>query len=408
MIKLLVVVPFYKPAYVYGGPVRSVSALCEGLSKIGNEITVFTTKANGSRNLDVPECTPVCIDGVNTVYFPWRSFPLLFHSLALGRACAREMGNFDLAYVVSCWGYPFIPACRAARVSHVPYVVSPRNAFDRRTWKGKYLKKSMYHLLFERAHLQKATAIHYTTQQEALASRWLRLDSNAIIVPNPVDLSEFESLPERGAFRQRWGIGENVRIALYMGRVEPDKGLDIAVRSVALAQSCRRSVVFIIAGPEEDGHDSLLRALASDLGIKDRVLFTGMLSKEDRLSAFRDADAFVPTSSAENFSMATVEAMAAGIPVVITNTIGIAPDVLKSGAGLVCPPDPRAIGDALVHILKSQELGCRMGSAGRGLSRQAYAPDVVARQWLKKFGPLGRNAVGHSRFGRQEGTDIKS
>jgi glycosyltransferase involved in cell wall biosynthesis len=388
MLRLLVVVVFYKPAYVYGGPVRSISALCEALSRLGCAVTVFTTNANGGSKLDVDTRTPCTVDGVRVFYHPLERGPFLFHSPALRQACVEQIRAFDLVYIVSCWGYPFIPAARAAAAALIPYVISPRTAFMRAAWQGKFLKKAIYHFLMERSAINRAAVIHYTSQIEADQSRWMRLKSRAVIVPNPVDLSEFAALPERGSFRERHGIAADEKVLLYLGRVEPRKGLDLAIRAFGRIASSGRRARFAMAGPEEDAHVRELQELAMSVGAGDRVMFTGMLAGAARLAAFRDADLFVLTSLAENFGMAVVEAMASGLPVVVTDTVGVAPEVAAHGAGLVVAREEHAVAAAMERMLSSEELRRMSGEAGKRLAQTAYAPDAVARLWLERFGPL--------------------
>jgi glycosyltransferase involved in cell wall biosynthesis len=199
-----------------------------------------------------------------------------------------------------------------------------------------------------------------------------------------------EGLPPRGLLRLRFGIGTTEEIILFMGRVDPDKRIDVVVRALGQVVEQHKKARFVIAGPDEDAHVSFLKDLASDLGLTNRLIFTGMLSGRDRLAAFRDADVFVLTSRAENFALSVVEAMAAGLPVVVSDTVGVAQDVAKHGSGIVVPLDRTAVGTALQKLLANPELRLQMGRAGQALARSAYSPDAVASLWLHHFGPLAR------------------
>lgn len=387
-IRILFVVPYYKPAYIYGGPVRSIPALCEGLSRLGCAVTVFTTNANGDSELDVDTRIPCLMNGVKVCYFPLKKSPFLFYSPALKQACVEQIRAFDLVYIFSCWTYPFIPATRAAVKAGIPFVISPRTAFMRATWQGKFLKKITYHLLFERSLINRASALHYTSQLEIEQSRWLRLRGKPVVVPNPVDISEFAVLPRRGSFRERHGIAADEKVLLFLGRVEPRKGLDLAIRAFGRIASSCGPARFVIVGPEEDAHVRELKDVADSLGVAGRVTFTGMLAGPERLAVFRDADLFVLTSLGENFAMSVVEAMAAGLPVLVTDMVGVAPDVAAHGAGLVVPRGEQAVASAIERLLSSEELRRTCGEAGKRLAQTAYAPDAIARLWLDQFGPL--------------------
>jgi len=385
--KILFVVSFYKPAYSYGGIVRSVPALCEALVRLGCDVVVFTTNAGGAASLDVTPGKEYVLNGVNVTYFSQKRSRFLYYAPELGRACYRRAKEFDLVYVVSTWGYPLLPACKAALIAKVPYVVSPRTSFMRDTWTNKYWKKMLYHRIFERRLLERAAALHYTSKVEVEHSAWLGLNARPLVVRNPVDLGEFSELPPRGHFRRQWGFAETDMIILYLGRVEPRKRIDLAIRSFCKVVQQHACLRFVIVGPEEDGYIDELKTLCASLGVSDRIIFTGMLAGQQRLSVYRDADIFILTSLCENFAVSVVEAMASALPVVITDTVGVVDDVLETSAGIAVRLDEMDVATALERLASSKQMRIDMGEAGREFANRAYLPEVVARDWLAMFKP---------------------
>lgn len=386
-LRFLFVSPYYKPAHVYGGPARSIPILCESLAGLGAGVTVFTTNANGSENLAVPCGAAQDVGGVQVHYFE-RDLPgNYFYSSQLRQACRDRIRRpgFDLVYVASNWGYPFLPACRAAHRAGVPYVVSPRASFKHNTWNGKLLKKMGYHLLFERFFIQRASRLHYTTLLEAGDSRWLRLKPQEMIVPNPLDLREFEHLPERGRFREHHDIPKDRRMILILGRIDPDKGLDLALQALSRIVPRFTDVTLVIAGPEEDGQIRSLQALARELKLNDHVLFPGLLNSSQRLEALADADLFLSPSRSENFGLSIVEAMACGLPVVVSDQVGVADIIVKEEAGLVVPLDPAHMADAVLQILDGPSLGRQLGERALQVVSENFASEAVARHLLHEF-----------------------
>jgi glycosyltransferase involved in cell wall biosynthesis len=381
---LLFVTPFYKPAYIYGGPARSIPALAEGLVELGVEVTVYTTNANGKQDFVIAE-HPADVDGVSVFYFN-RDIPgTYFYSRQLGQACSNNLHRFDMIYVVSNWGYALLPACRAAQSMDKPCVISPRTSFMQVTWKGKHLKKWIYHNLMERPFINKSSAIHYTTRFEQSESAWLGLQPESFIVPNPVDMQEFKSLPVRGIFRNIYRILPDEKIILYLGRIEARKGLNVTLMAFARSMSAYSGVRLILAGPDEDNHSKELRDLASQLGITDQVLFTGYLNPPQRLNAYADADIFILTSRSENFGVAVVEAMACGLPVIVSDQVGLAEVIQQEKAGLVTPLDPNKISAALITLLQDSQLCQQIGRRGRRVAHEQFAPKAVARKMLEEF-----------------------
>ena len=382
---LLFVTPFYKPAYTYGGPTRSIPALAEGLASLGVEVTVYTTNANGKQNLPLDAGKPSYLDGVEVVYFN-RDIPgSYFYTRQLGIACHRNANIFDAIYVASNWAYPLIPACKSAGNAKRPYIITPRTSFMQKTWKGKFLKKWVYHYGIERRLINRAAAVHYTSDLECHESTWLNLRPSSFIVPNPVDIREFAHLPQRGTFREAHHISLGEKIILYLGRIEARKGLDLTLSAFAQIASDFPTSRLVLAGPDEDNYSVTLRELAAQLGIAERVQFTGYLNSHQRLEAYADSDIFILSSRSENFGMAVVEAMACGLPVIVSDLVGLAPVIKNDSAGLVTPLTPDDITAAIRALLQDEQLCKQFGYKGIQVAYERFAPKAVAQQMLQAF-----------------------
>jgi len=375
---ILCVTPFYKPAYVYGGPTRSVPVLCEALAALGNSVTVYTTDANGPANLQIDTTRPHLLNGVTVYYFRRHGASRYFYSPELEDACRRRIGSYDLMYVIGNWTYPLLAACRSARAWGAPFVIAPRTSFMIGTWKHGLVKKLVYHLLLERRLINSASALHYTSQLEATQSRWLRLTAPAFLVPNPVELGEFCSMPTRGAFRCAFGIPADAEVALYLGRLDRRKGIDLTLASFARCLRARPSAYLVLAGPDEDGYSRILAEAATAAGVASHVVLTGYLDPRTRLGALSDADVFILTSYSENFGMAVVEALAAGLPVIVSDQVGIADEIDADGAGLVVPLDQAVVADKLASLLASPEERKQFAKRGPTFVAKRYAPMAVA------------------------------
>lgn len=126
MMRLIVVTPYYRPAYVYGGPTRSIASLYEALAKVGEEAEVLTTDANGTGRLSVPLAEPVQVEGVTVWYFPLALNGSFFYSPALAATCRKRMGDFDLAVLGGLWAHAMALAATACRRARIPLPVPLR------------------------------------------------------------------------------------------------------------------------------------------------------------------------------------------------------------------------------------------------------------------------------------------
>ena len=188
-LRLLHVVPTYLPALRYGGPIRSVHALCRALAAQGHEADVFTTNVDGPADSDVPLGRPVDLEGVKVTYFPSPILRRLYWSPAMRRALLARIADYDLVHVHAIYLWPTWTAARAARAHGVPYVVSPRGMLvpELIRRKSRWVKEAWIGLI-ERPNLEHAAAIHTTSAIEAhhLASFGWSLRQVATI-PHGVD-----------------------------------------------------------------------------------------------------------------------------------------------------------------------------------------------------------------------------
>jgi glycosyltransferase involved in cell wall biosynthesis len=278
-----------------------------------------------------------------------------------------------------------LPGALGARKARKPFIVSPRTSFMRKTWRKPDIKKSVYHHVLERPFINCASAIHYTTLFEESESGWLNLRPPTIIVSNPVDMQEFQTLPQRGIFRDVYLIPQNSLIVLYLGRVEHRKGIDLTIQAFAEIAYKIPNVFLVIAGPSEDNYQDNLLKLIADKNLSDKVIFTGYLNREQRLCALADADVFVLSSHSENFGVSVVEAMASGLPVVVSDQVGVADDIKTYRAGLVVPLCVPGIAGALNQLLDNEALRKSIGARASEFAKQEYETLSIGKKMADQF-----------------------
>jgi glycosyltransferase involved in cell wall biosynthesis len=385
--RILVVTSYYKPAYVYGGPSRSIASLCEAIVQLGTEVTVFTTNANGQSDLDVPINEAVNVGGV-TVYYFKRSHlapSRYFYAPDLGRACARYLGKYDIAYVCATWTYPMVPVAVVAQREKVPYVISPRGSYMRWSMEQKMLKKWLYLLLIERRFVDGADAIHCTSQLEIDQLYQWRFKSKPLLVPNSLDLSSYQAIPARGTLRRRLGIPMSATVSLFVGRLHKEKRLGRIITAFSKVAAVIPQTHLLVVGADEDGSGGVARAEVARTGLSNRIHFTGALSGEDLVQAYVDSDLLVLLSHRESFGMVVIEAMANGLPVLLSREVGIAGDVIEQRAGIVVEADSVQVEEAWESLLNSPEERKKMAEAGRDSVRKNYSSKAVAQRMLDSF-----------------------
>jgi glycosyltransferase involved in cell wall biosynthesis len=385
-VKVLCVAPYYEPAYIYGGPARSIPALCRELVRQGAEVTVLTTNANRDEVLDVPTGRALDVGGVQVTYFPRITRGHFFWSPGLARACFARAGEFDVVHINGLYTFPTLVAADAAVGRCVPFVVSPRGQLMPWARHYKGLKKALYFRLFERRRLERADALICTDASEAEAVQELGLTPPTYVVPNGIDMSRFRELPRRGAMRESLGMANGDVLILWLARLHPGKRPRLAVEAFGQVAARYGTAHLVFAGPDEAGMQSNLMDLAQRYQCADRVHFAGFLDRDEVRQALADADLFLMTSESENFGVAAVEAMAAGLPVVITDEIGLARFVADADGGRVVTSDPEKVADGLASLLQQPEMLREIGRQAQKAAVASFDLEVVARQMLECYG----------------------
>lgn len=362
--RVLHVCGIYLPATEWGGPTYAVANYAGALQQAGVACEVFTTTARGDRGLPALPPGTRDVDGVPVTYFPAPAVSQAFLAPAMAAALARRVREFDVVHTHMLWAFPGIVASRIARLAGVPYVVTPHGSLDPWSLSQRRRLKQLFLLASERATLRRAARVHYTADAErANAPADLR-DLPSAIVPNVIAPSD----------APRADGGTDVVI---LGRIHVMKGFDVLVPAFRDVVARRPEARLVIAGPDEGGYRAEVERMIAAAGIGGAVTFTGHLDARARDALLARCALLVQPSYRENFGMAVAEAMAQGVPVVVSDRVNICDDIRAAEAGLVVPREAPAVAGAIATLLGDAGLRARMGEAGRRLVRARYAPAVV-------------------------------
>ena len=185
------------------------------------------------------------------------------------------------------------------------------------------------------------------------------------VIPAGVNLDMFSPV-EQDYARRELGIEEE-NIILYVGRIEPLKGIDILIRAVPLLECANDLRVMVVGGnPSGDTEMERLKTIAEELGVRDSVTFTGPVPQDRLPTYYSAADIYVLPSHAESFGLAALEAMACGTPVVVSRVGGLKTFVENGKTGYLAPwRCPEAFAQRLDMLLANPDLRNAMGNAAR-------------------------------------------
>jgi glycosyltransferase involved in cell wall biosynthesis len=372
---------------VYGGPSQMVLGLSAALAAKNIDVTIITTDSNGDIGqlpLDVPLNEPIQQNGYQIIYFrcyPWRRYKFSFSLLQWLNKNARQ---FDLAHIHAIFSPVTTLAATIARYHHLPYIIRPCGMLDPADLQKKKRLKQIYATLLERPNLAGAAAIHFTSKEEAKISERFGLGSTGKM-PVPQDLV----IPlgvTAGLFPKRLRESQ-VPIILFMSRIEPKKGLDLLIPALESILGSGIDFHFILAGsnPQDADYETQIKVQIHNSPLAKYTTITGFVSGDLKVEVLTKADLFVLPSYYENFGIAVAEAMAAGVPVVISDRIHIAEDIQQAEAGWVGPLEVGAIANSIKSALLNPQERQRRGLNGKEYAKKHYNWEAIAQQTIDAY-----------------------
>ena len=363
-----------------GGPTVVVRDTMRTLRRRGIAVDVATTDDDtATTRLHVPLDRFVQVDGQRIRYFPRQTSKYGFSHPLLAWLRANVRG-YDLVHTHGLFSFAPLAGAWCARAAGVPCVMAPHGVLDTWGMKNKSrLAKSVSVRLVEGPLLRSAAAIHFMTPLEQSRAAQLPLSVRPVVLPAGVvdlDAPAEEDLEPLGG-----PALEGRDLILYLARIHPIKCVDVLLRAFAALPD--RDPALVIAGDGDPSLVASLKQLAAELRLGERVQWLGFTEGARKRWLLSQAAVFVLPSASENFGVAAVEAMHAGLPVIVTSGCGLASFVADWEAGIVTDGSVEALRSALAHLLGDEGSRRRMGQAGRSavrreLSLEAYGAKLEA------------------------------
>ena len=299
--------------------------------------------------------------------------------------------DLDLVHLHGLWMHTSVATLGFTRKTGKPRMVSPHGMLDRWALGNSGWKKRLAATMYENANLHGAACLHALNVAEAKSIRDYGLTAPICVIPNGIHVPEEEEQTED----PWWTKGNpDTKTVLYLGRLHPKKGLPKALAAWSrIDPGLRKQWRFLIAGWDENGHQTRLRRVAAELRIEESVTFAGPLFGADKKAAFQHCDGFILPSVSEGLPMAVLEAWAAGKAVLMTQECNL-PEGFEAGAAIRIEADEESMARELTNFMLL-EPGEReaMGTKGRELVREKYSWPVIAAEmgavyrWVAGSGP---------------------
>lgn len=332
-----------------GGPIEAVRQTGTLHHVDGHRVDVLTLDSPDAVWLTEFPFTVIGIGGVRRGYG---------YCSSLTAWLKARVKDYDCVIIEGLWQYHSYGAWRVLRSANIPYFVFTHGMLDpwfKKTFPLKHFKKWIYWNLFEHKVLRDAAGVLFTCEEERRLARrsFYKYQAKEIVVEfGTAGVPSSESDYVEPFIDKHPGLRDKRRF-VFLGRVHPKKGPDILIKAFAhILADCDPTFraapvqahshpftsplpfVLIMAGPADGAYAAKLKALAEQLGVSDRIYWTGMLRGDDKWGALQCSEAFLLPSHQENFGIAVAEALSVGVPVLISKSVNIWADIVEAGAGI--------------------------------------------------------------------------
>jgi len=266
-------------------------------------------------------------------------------------------------------------------------VIRPHGTLDTYHRNNHRARKALAGLIAEKRILRGAVFIHCTSESERRAIAALNMGLRLEVIPLGVAVPLVDGRPAESLDSAATGdsVDSLVQSVLFLGRLSKKKGVDLLIQAFATIHGKMPTTELVIAGPDSEGLERGLRDLASTLNLTRSIRFVGEVSGDRKWSLFRNASVFALPSADENFGVAAAEALAVGVPVVLSREVALSEQVEAVGAGLVCARNPEDISTSVLRILTDHALAERCSASAKEFARETLSWDAIAKGLEAKY-----------------------
>ena len=375
--KILHITPSYKPAYIYGGPTRSISELCEALVRENISVDVFTTTANGKLELNIPSSEKIMVDGVGVTYFSRQTKDHTHFSIGLLLKVFLQCRKYDAVHIHSWWNLVTIFSVLICRLRGVTPVLSPRGMLSPFTF-SKSSARIYFHKWMGR-FLVSRTVLHLTSNMEKMECLKIVSPVTTVVLPNFVKVGEIQNRI----------IKKNpLKSFVFLSRIHEKKGLELTFKTLSkLTIPWELKII----GDGDQAYIADLKKLSESLNIQSNILWLGTISGSDKFEYLKNADYFILLSQNENFANVVVESLSVGTPVIISDQVGLNDYVLENNFGWVLPLNEELIEHNFNSVLSDDEKIEFVATHAPSKIRNDFYSIQLAKSYINFYSDMKKN-----------------
>lgn len=340
--KIAQIIPFFAPAWGFGGPVRVCFDISQEFVKKGHAVTVLTTDAYDH----LKRINQVCeeIDGIKVIRFRNLSNRLakgynLFMPKEFKKYFKEHVKDYDIVHLHAFFTILNAVAAPICLKNKVPYVLHLHESPIPQKILGKVFLKKIFNALIGKKILFGASKILVPTSSEkkTIVDKFPILESKIEIIPNSIKATRVVE-PDKAKLRKKYGFENEDKIILSLSRLSRIKRIDRALKNFSKIKD--PDFKLLIVGPDEGGNQKKLERLCNDLKLQKKVIFWGAVEGKEKDDLYFLSDLYLLLSEYESFSMTCLEALQHGLPLCLSKEVGVASDLFRFECGIyITNPD---------------------------------------------------------------------
>ena len=385
--RILHVIPWFSPAF--GGSVSVVRQLTTELVKNGHEVTIITSDLR----FDLKFGEAAEASGITVIPFRTTAHLGLFiYTPSMRRWLEKNIRNFDCVHLHTFRSYQNTLAYHCAVKHNIPYIIQAHGGILP-IFEKQGLKK-IYDRVWGHPMLNNASDNLACSKTESDQIRSMGVDEDKIrVIPICLDVTEFEDLPEKGCFKSKYGIGQEEKVILFLGRIHKIKGIDLLIDAFYDLSKEMDNIKLVIAGPD-GGFLDVLEKQAEALQIQEKIIFTGGIYASDKHAAYVAAEVYVLPSRYEVFGLTVLEAWACGTPVLLSE--GCLISEFLTDNEIIFGPGKDQMKDLIKKLLQDDEFRLRVKNEGEQLLSGRFSWSANIEQYIECYSEAGLRNRGNT------------
>jgi len=388
--KILIVIPYFAPAWGFGGPVKVSYDLSRELIIQGHKVTVITTDVfSYKQRVSVLKEN---INGIDIIRFKnfsnyiakWLN---IFSPIGLNKWVKNNIKQFDIIICHDIYNYFNIVIKHYCLINQIPYIIHPHGVLSSVSQKSRFfLMKKLFLYCFKKFLLNADSIIALTVfEKQSIQSVDLRLKNIIHIIPNGIYCKDYLNI-KKISLSKKYGFSDKTKIIAFLGRIQFIKGIDYILKVLPKIKT-NHKVIFLIIGPDE-GEKIKLIAQAKNLQIDKKILFVGQLNGKEKLETIKSCDLFLLLSRSEGLPISVLEIAALGIPQIVSKQCNM-PEIEKYHAGyIVNKNNSFLIAQKIAMILSDKNEWHTLSTNAKIMCKEKFSFDNIVSTYEKMLSKI--------------------